>query len=66
MYNLRTNKLEIVFHQRAESAATTFGFRNLAITISKHNSLLAYCYDTNLITIYLIENLLEILTQSFL
>ncbi|PKC02693.1 hypothetical protein RhiirA5_424869 [Rhizophagus irregularis] len=42
MYNLRTNKLEIVFYQRAESAAITFGLKNLAITISKYNSLLAY------------------------
>lgn len=65
MYNLRTDKLEMVFHQRAESAATAFGHGNPAVAISKHNALLAYCRGANSITIYLIENSLEISTQSF-
>ncbi|PKK75298.1 hypothetical protein RhiirC2_736886, partial [Rhizophagus irregularis] len=65
MYNLRTDKLEMVFHQRAESAVTAFGHGNPAVAISKHNALLAYCRGANSITIYLIENSLEISTQSF-
>ncbi|GBC02578.1 hypothetical protein RclHR1_00470008 [Rhizophagus clarus] len=65
MYNLRTNKLEMVFHQRAETAPSAFGHGNPAVAISKHNSLLAYCRGANSITIYLIENSLEISTQSF-
>jgi hypothetical protein len=65
MYNLRTDKLDMVFHQRAESAATAFGHGNPAVAISKHNTLLAYCRGANSITIYLMENSLEISTQSF-
>jgi len=65
MYNLRTNKLEMAFHQRAESAATSFGHGNPAVAISRHKTLLAYCRGANSITIYLMENSLEISTQTF-
>ncbi|CAG8707931.1 13519_t:CDS:2, partial [Funneliformis mosseae] len=45
MYNMRTNQLEMVFHQRAESVATLFGHSSSAVAISRHKTLLAYCRD---------------------
>ncbi|CAI2171670.1 19816_t:CDS:10 [Funneliformis geosporum] len=65
MYNMRTNQLEMVFHQRAESVATSFGHGSPAVAISRHKTFLAYCRGANSITIYLMENSLEISTQCF-
>ncbi|CAJ0746324.1 4303_t:CDS:2, partial [Entrophospora sp. SA101] len=71
MYNLKTNELEMVFHQKEEYNSfdlnnNYFSYGNPSIAISKYKSLLAYCRGINSITIYLMENSLDIVTKNFL
>ncbi|RHZ78120.1 hypothetical protein Glove_167g89 [Diversispora epigaea] len=65
MYNLKTCKLEMVFHLGEQSDFTAFGCGNPAISISRNKNLLAYCHGTNSITLYLMENSLEVSTRIF-
>ncbi|CAB5181139.1 unnamed protein product, partial [Rhizophagus irregularis] len=62
MYNLKTNMLENTF-QKFEENAIGVGFPSFAI--SNNESLFAYCRGANSITIYLMENGLEVNTKKF-
>ncbi|CAG8626949.1 10292_t:CDS:2 [Funneliformis mosseae] len=65
MYNLETNSLENTFQKREESAASVIGKGSPCFAISKNEVLFAYCRGTNSITIYLMENGLEVTTKKF-
>ncbi|CAG8587113.1 9879_t:CDS:2 [Diversispora eburnea] len=65
MYNLKTCKLEMVFRLREQSDFTVFGCGNPVIAISRNKNLLAYCHGANSITLYLMENSLEVSTRIF-
>ncbi|CAI2165825.1 1963_t:CDS:2, partial [Funneliformis geosporum] len=65
MYKLETNSLENTFQKREESAASVIGKGSPCFAISKNESLFAYCRGTNSITIYLMENGLEVTTKKF-
>ncbi|CAI2173467.1 14311_t:CDS:2 [Funneliformis geosporum] len=64
-FNLKTNKLENFFQKREETVATIIGKGSPYFTISKNETLLAYCRGTNSITIFLMENGLEVTTKQF-
>lgn len=63
MYNLKPNLLEITF-QKFEENAIEIGFPSFAI--SNNESLFAYCRGANSITIYLMENGLEVITKNLM
>jgi hypothetical protein len=62
MYNLKTNLLENTF-QKYEESVIRIGSPSFAI--SNNESLFAYCRGANNITIYLMENGLEVTTKKF-
>ncbi|CAG8549358.1 11986_t:CDS:2 [Funneliformis mosseae] len=64
-YNLKTNKLDNFFRKREETVASIVGKGSPFFTISKNETLFAYCRGTNSITIYLMENGLEVTTKKF-
>jgi hypothetical protein len=64
MYNLQSYELEMIFQKR-EEIITTSTIGNAIFAISKNGSLLAHCRGDKSITIYLMENGLEIITKSF-
>ncbi|CAG8629724.1 5846_t:CDS:2, partial [Cetraspora pellucida] len=64
IYSLKTSELYKVFHVRKElSQLITSG--NSIVEISKNDVLMAYCSGTNSVSLYLIENSLEIATRMF-
>ncbi|PKK41064.1 hypothetical protein RhiirC2_859350 [Rhizophagus irregularis] len=65
MYNLRTSLLENTFQKSEENAASFLGRGYSCYAISKNESLFAYCRGANSITIYLMENGLEVTTKKF-
>ncbi|CAG8578389.1 15993_t:CDS:2 [Funneliformis mosseae] len=65
MYNLKTTSLENTFQKREEIAASVVGKGVPFFAISKNETLFAYCRGTNSITIYLMENGLEVTTKKF-
>ncbi|CAI2166632.1 8729_t:CDS:2 [Funneliformis geosporum] len=65
MYNLQSMNLELTFKQRDQVAISTKVHGNAIFSISKRGHLLAYCNGTKSITIYLMENGLEITTKEF-
>ncbi|RIA85669.1 hypothetical protein C1645_830442 [Glomus cerebriforme] len=65
MYNLKTNLLEHTFQKSEESAASVVGKGSSCFAISNNESLFAYCRGANSITIYLMENGLEVTTKKF-
>ncbi|RGB22453.1 hypothetical protein C1646_822539 [Rhizophagus diaphanus] len=65
MYNLRTSLLENTFQKSEENAASFLGRGYSCYAISNNESLFAYCRGANSITIYLMENGLEVTTKKF-
>ncbi|CAG8746334.1 15420_t:CDS:1, partial [Cetraspora pellucida] len=65
MYSLKTGNMEIVFKKRELSHVTTPKGR-IIYAISQNETLFAFCNGTNAITIYLMENGLEIITKKLL
>ncbi|RIB02373.1 hypothetical protein C2G38_886190 [Gigaspora rosea] len=66
MYSLKTGELYRTFHIREEEVDKRLEVHGSAIfEISRNDVLLAYCRGTNSITIYLMENSLEIVTKPF-
>jgi hypothetical protein len=65
MYNLKTNLLENTFQKCEESATSVVGKGSPCFAISNNELLFAYCRGTNSITIYLMENGLEVTTKKF-
>ncbi|GBC40667.1 uncharacterized protein OCT59_029180 [Rhizophagus irregularis] len=65
MYNLRSSLLENTFQKSEENAASFLGSGYSCYAISKNESLFAYCRGANSITIYLMENGLEVTTKKF-
>ncbi|CAG8659515.1 11209_t:CDS:2 [Gigaspora margarita] len=66
MYSLKTGELYRTFHIREEEVDKRLETHGSAIfEISRNDILLAYCRGTNSISIYLIENSLEIVTKPF-
>ncbi|GBC38196.1 uncharacterized protein OCT59_005945 [Rhizophagus irregularis] len=65
MYNLRTSLLENTFQKSEENAASFLGRGYSCYAISRNESLFAYCRGANSITIYLMENGLEVTTKKF-
>ncbi|CAG8462347.1 6024_t:CDS:10 [Dentiscutata heterogama] len=63
MYDLKTSKLHKTFHARKEAHSIANGYS--IVEVSKNDVLMAYCRGTNSITIYLMENTLEIVTKIF-
>ncbi|CAI2190107.1 18742_t:CDS:2, partial [Funneliformis geosporum] len=61
MYNLKSCELEMTFQKREEIEEITSNTTIFAI--SKNNSLLAHCSGNKCITIYLMENGLEVTTK---
>ncbi|PKK70318.1 hypothetical protein RhiirC2_746684, partial [Rhizophagus irregularis] len=61
MYNLQSNELEMTFQKR-EEIITSSTIGNAIFAISKNGTLLAHCHGDNSITIYLMENGLEVTT----
>ncbi|GES77851.1 hypothetical protein GLOIN_2v1870320 [Rhizophagus clarus] len=64
IYNLKTNLLEITL-QKYEGSNSVIGKGFPCFAISNNGSLFAYCHGANTITIYLMENGLEIITKKF-
>ncbi|PKB99384.1 hypothetical protein RhiirA5_403639 [Rhizophagus irregularis] len=64
MYNLQSYELEMTFQKR-EEIITSSTIGNAIFAISKNGTLLAHCHGDNSITIYLMENGLEVTTKSF-
>ena len=65
MYSLEKNSLENVFQKREESYASAIKGGLSCFAISKNESLFTYCRGTDSVTIYLMENGLEITTKQF-
>ncbi|CAB4493724.1 uncharacterized protein OCT59_018961 [Rhizophagus irregularis] len=65
MYNLKTGLLENTFQKSEETAASVLGRGYSCFAISNNESLFAYCRGANSITIYLMENGLEVTTKIF-
>ncbi|CAJ0649909.1 8196_t:CDS:2, partial [Entrophospora sp. SA101] len=65
MYNLNTSKLDMIFHQHEDIVNTSVGHGSPAVSISTHKTLLAYCRGSNFMSIYLMENSLEIASRQF-
>ncbi|PKY50378.1 hypothetical protein RhiirA4_466845, partial [Rhizophagus irregularis] len=65
MYNLKTTLLENTFQKSEETAASFLGKGYSCYAISNNESLFAYCRGANSITIYLMENGLEVTTKKF-
>ncbi|CAG8710957.1 22959_t:CDS:2, partial [Rhizophagus irregularis] len=65
MYNLKTSLLENTFQKSEETAASISGRGYSCYAISNNESLFAYCRGANSITIYLMENGLEVTTKKF-
>ncbi|CAG8653493.1 8318_t:CDS:10 [Dentiscutata erythropus] len=63
MYDLKTSRLYKTFHARREGHLIANG--NSIVEVSKNDVLMAYCRGSNSITIYLMENTLEIVTKIF-
>jgi hypothetical protein len=63
MYNLKTSLLENTFQKSEESAALIIGKGSPCFAISNNEVLFAYCRGANSITIYLMENGLEVTTK---
>ena len=66
MYNLKTNLLENTFQKHEESAALTVENGLPCFAISNNEYLFACCHGANSITIYLMENGLEVATKKFI
>ncbi|CAG8505362.1 15595_t:CDS:1 [Funneliformis mosseae] len=64
-YNLKTKKLDNFFRKREKSVTSIVNIGSSSFMISKNEILFAYCYGTNNITIYLMENGLEVTTKKF-
>ncbi|CAG8551321.1 18015_t:CDS:2, partial [Racocetra fulgida] len=64
LYSLKTGELHKLFHVRKELSQLITGGNSL-VEISKNDVLMAYCSGTNSISLYLMENSLEIATQMF-
>ncbi|CAG8684544.1 1433_t:CDS:2 [Cetraspora pellucida] len=65
MYSLKTGDMEMIFKKRELSHARTPKGR-IIYAISQSEAFLAFCNGTNAITIYLMENGLEIITKRLL
>ncbi|GBB91622.1 hypothetical protein RclHR1_00190035 [Rhizophagus clarus] len=65
MYNLKTTLLENTFQKSEENAASVLGRGHSCYAISNNESLFAYCRGANSISIYLMENSLEVTTKKF-
>jgi hypothetical protein len=65
MYNLKSSLLENTFQKSEETAASVVGRGYSCYAISNNESLFAYCRGANSITIYLMENGLEVTTKKF-
>jgi hypothetical protein len=65
MYNLKTNLLEHTFQKCEESATSVVGRGSPCFAISNNELLFSYCRGANNITIYLMENGLEVITKNF-
>ncbi|CAG8501202.1 12744_t:CDS:2 [Dentiscutata heterogama] len=66
MYSLKTGELYKVFHIQEETIEKKLEAHGNAIyEVSKNNALLAYCRGNNSVSIYLMENTLEIATKLF-
>ncbi|GBB98519.1 hypothetical protein RclHR1_03250013 [Rhizophagus clarus] len=64
MYNLKSYELEMIFQKR-EEIITSSTISNTIFAISKKGTLLAHCRGDKSISIYLMENGLEVVTKSF-
>ncbi|CAG8435000.1 15961_t:CDS:2 [Funneliformis mosseae] len=65
MYNLHSMNLDLTFQNRDQVTLSKQFHENAIFSISKHRHLLAYCNGTKSITIYLMENGLEVTTKEF-
>ncbi|RIB19926.1 hypothetical protein C2G38_2180502 [Gigaspora rosea] len=65
MYSLKTGNMEMIFKKRELSHSRTPKGR-IIYSISQNEALFAFCNGTNVITIYLMENGLEIITKRLL
>ncbi|CAG8457697.1 5945_t:CDS:2 [Dentiscutata heterogama] len=63
MYSLRTGNMEMIFKKREPSYSQITKGR-IIYEISQNEALFAFCHGTNAITIYLMENGLEIITKK--
>ncbi|RGB39485.1 hypothetical protein C1646_754436 [Rhizophagus diaphanus] len=65
IYNLKTNLLENILQKYEDTTTSIMGKGFPCFAISDNESLFAYCHGANTITIYLMENGLEIITKKF-
>ncbi|PKC08483.1 hypothetical protein RhiirA5_477038 [Rhizophagus irregularis] len=65
IYNLKTNLLENTLQKYEDTTTSIIGKGSPCFAISDNESLFAYCHGANTITIYLMENGLEIITKKF-
>ncbi|CAG8711806.1 24992_t:CDS:10, partial [Dentiscutata erythropus] len=66
MYSLKTGELYKTFHIKEETIEKKLEAHGNAIyEVSKNDALLAYCRGNNSVSIYLMENTLEIATKLF-
>ncbi|CAG8742484.1 5004_t:CDS:1, partial [Racocetra fulgida] len=65
MYSLKTGEHYKTFHIREEATEQLAANGNSIFEISKNDVLLAFCRGTNIVSIYLMENTLEISTKLF-
>ncbi|CAI2166361.1 3775_t:CDS:2 [Funneliformis geosporum] len=66
MYNLQSMDLELTFQKHNPVILSTQEHGKAIYSVSKHGHLLAYCNGTKNITIYLMENGLEVTTKEFI
>lgn len=65
MFNLKSLDLEMVFQKHDKIPLSMSSLENPIFSVSNFHRLLAHCSSEKCITIYLIENGLEIITKNF-